>query len=85
MLHTQNGLFDQLSGNIIWAQICLIPTLLVVNNTPFLCRLYGVVATYRDHFSVVCLSVCLSVRPSQYLSGLLLINYWCNFIQTLQE
>jgi hypothetical protein len=48
----------------------------------FLCRLYGVVATYRDHFSVVCLSVCLSL---QNLSGLLLINYWCNFIQTLQE
>jgi hypothetical protein len=47
----------------------------------FLCRLYGVVATYRDHFSVVCLSVC----PSQNLSGLLLINFWCNFIQTLQE
>jgi hypothetical protein len=34
----------------------------------FLCRLYGIVATYRDHFSVVCLSVCpsvcLSVCPS---------------------
>jgi hypothetical protein len=47
----------------------------------FLCRLYGVVATYRDHFSVVC----PSVRPSQNLSGLLLINYSCNFIQTLQD
>jgi hypothetical protein len=53
----------------------------MVKVNHFLCRLYGVVATYRDHFSVVC----PSVRPSQNLSGLLLINYWCNFIQTLQE
>jgi hypothetical protein len=29
------------------------------------------------------LSVCCQIRKS--LSGLLLINYWCNFIQTLQE
>jgi hypothetical protein len=28
----------------------------------FLCRLSGVVVTYRDHFSIVCPSVCLSVR-----------------------
>jgi hypothetical protein len=36
--------------------------------------------------SLLCrLSVCHKTCPSQNLSGLLLINYWCNFIQTLQE
>jgi hypothetical protein len=32
---------------------------------------------------VLFFSVCCKIRKS--LSGLLLINYWCNFIQTLQE
>jgi hypothetical protein len=33
----------------------------------FLCRLYGVVATYRDHFSVVCPSVTKLVRTTHKL------------------
>jgi hypothetical protein len=50
-----------------------------------LCRLYGVVATYRDHLSAVCPSVRLSARPSQNLAGLFLMNLWCNFIKSFNE
>ena len=38
---------------------------------------YKVTAAYMDHFSAVYLS--------QNLSRLVLKNYWCDFIQTLQE
>jgi hypothetical protein len=37
-----------------------------------LCRIYGVDATYRDHFSVICL---LSIHPSKIFSGLLVQFY----------
>ena len=46
-----------------------------------LCCLLQIAALYKDHFSVVCLSVCLS----QNLSEMLIRNSWYNFIQTLQE
>jgi hypothetical protein len=49
---------------------------LLLKSILFLCRLYEVVATYRDHFSVVCLSVTKLVRTTPHK---LLVQFHPNF------
>jgi hypothetical protein len=75
-------------GRVKRCFFCVLPdTQKLVRTTPhkqlvqFYPNFTGMISTK----SSCALSVCLSVRLSQNLSLLLLINYWGNFILTLQE